>query len=135
MNMNRPRFGPYRQCAKLDYVSNQAGAILSDLIAAGAKFYRYGGEEIMYLFGEVVDIYRKTELLSALKRHLGVSGLPYAKDVAISLRYQAKPFYKPIPEKVFGTVNGVAESKKIMTKYLNKPARDWIHEVIVAGLV
>ena len=135
MNICKTRFAWYNQNAKTNHVTSLASGLLSDLIAAGATFYSYGGEEIMFLGGEVIDIYRKQELLSALARYLNVSDLSYANDIAICLRNQAKPLYQPIPEGVLGTVNGVKESNKIMTKYLNKPVRSWIREVIAAGLV
>jgi len=139
MNMNietrSPRIPWYDPNAKADFVANQAHILLMALIDKGARFYTYGGEEIMYLNGEVIDIYRKQELLSAIGRYLNVPRIPYANDVAVSLRYQAKPLYKTVPERTLDTVNGVKESNKIMTKYLNKPVRNWIREVIVNGLV
>ncbi len=90
MNICKTRFAWHDQNAKITHVSIQANELLSDLIAAGATFYTYGGEEVMFLGGEVIDIYRKQELLSALARYLNVSDLSYANDVAISLRNQAK---------------------------------------------
>ena len=105
------RFPSYDPYAKQEYVDRIAKDLLDALIAAGAKFYTYCGQEIMYLNRWMTDIFRKAELVRALDWHLGVRGLPYALDVAISLRQQARPLYEPIPEGVLGTISGVKEPK------------------------
>jgi hypothetical protein len=123
------------QNAKLAFVEQQATDLLNALVASGATFYSYCGQEIMYLNRWVTDVFRKEELLSALRWHLNVIDLPYAHDTLVSVRRQARALYKPTPEGTLGKVNGVKEPKLKMTKYLSMPIRTWIREVIESGIL
>lgn len=135
MKMNTVRFAWYDQNAKAAFIEQQASDLLTALTAAGAQFYYYCGQEIMYLDRWMTDIFSTEDLLSALRWHLNVTDLPYARDTAIRLRYQAKALYKPVPESVLGTIHGVKEPKLKLTKYLSKSVQTWIREVIESRIL
>ena len=129
----KPRFPWYDPYTKAVYIDRIANDLVDALIAAGAQFYSYCGQDIVYLNRWVTDLFRTQEVLSALDCLLNVSQLPYARDVAVSLRHQVKPLCRPVPEGVLGTMGGVKEPKIKLTKYLSDPARQWIREAIESG--
>ena len=120
--------------SKHEFVTQQAQGVLNTLLAAGANFYSYLGQEIMYVNGSVIDLVRRSELYLVLDQ-MQIPRLPYARDVALEVRYLARPLSIPIPERTLGTVKGVKEPKLRMSHYLRLPIRLWIKEVINSGIL
>lgn len=133
MNRIRKRFPRNDQNAKDAFISQQANDLLDTLVAAGAQFYYYCAQKIMYLQGQVVDLSSRAAVLSMLKRQMNIFDLAYARDTVEYLPYQARPLFRLFPEGSLGTVNGIKEPKPRMTRYLRKSVRPWIKEAIESG--
>jgi hypothetical protein len=135
MKMTHKRYSWHQQGEKLEYIDMLASDLLIRLRAAGATFYGYLGHDIMYVNGEVIDIFNQRELYQTIDQLWGPQDRPYAADVAASLRRQAKAFYTRIPEGTVGTVNQIKEPKRKMKRYLTKPIRLWVHEVLKSNIL
>jgi len=133
MKRIRKRFARNDQNAKNNFLYQQTNDVLDTLVAAGAQFYIYCWQQIMYLQGQVVDLFRKEDVLAALKQHLNNFDVAYARDTAAHLRGLALPLAQVIPEGDLGTVNGIKEPEPRMTTFLHKSVRVWIKEAIESG--
>ena len=133
MNRIRKRFARNDQNAKDAFISQQANDLLDMLVAAGAQFYGYCGQQIMYLNGQVIDLFRKADVLATLKRQMNIRELMYARDTVADLRAQAEPLYRPIPEGTLGTISGIKEPEPTMTRFLHARVALWIKEAIESG--
>jgi len=92
----------------------------------------YCGQQIMYLNGQVIDLFRGSHVLSTLKQ-LKLADMAYARDTAVYLWHHAKPLYRPIPEGTLGTINGIKEPKLRMSRYMHTCVGHWIKQVIESG--
>jgi hypothetical protein len=134
MIMKRIRFPWYEPTAKEDFIMNQVDDLLYKLIAAGAHFYSYCGQQIMYLNRRVIDLFRKSEVIDFLKE-LNLADIAYLRDIVELLRSRAKPLYQPIPEGTLRTINGHTEPKLRMTRYLHTCVKQWVKHVIESGIL
>ncbi len=130
--MKKPRFHRYEPQAKESYIDQQIADLIPALINAGAQFYVYRYWEIMYLNGQVFDLFRKNAVLDLLKQ---IDLLPEAcaRDVVELLRSRIGKRYIEIPRKTFGTVNGLTEPRPRMARYLGSAEARWAKEVIESG--
>ena len=87
----------------------------------------------MYLQGQVVNLFSRAAVLSALKQQMNIFDLAYARDTAECLRDEAQPLFQFFPEGSLGTVNGIKEPEPRMTRFLHKSVRVWIKEAIESG--
>jgi hypothetical protein len=129
MEMMRMKETLYR----IDRADQLAAQLLEILVAAGAKFYRYCGQEIMYLDGWVTDLFRKEEFLQAMEPHVTITDMTRANAVHLSFRRRARALAQPIPEEKLGKIGGVEEPPLRMTKSLRTPVRFWLRAVIESG--
>jgi hypothetical protein len=133
MNGIRKRFARNDQNAKNNFLYQQTNDVLNTLVAAGAQFYYYCALPIMYVRGQVVNLFSRAAVLSALKQQLNIFDLAYARDTAEYFRYHAGPLAQVIPEGDLGTVNGIKEPEPTMTRFLRKSVREWLKEAIESG--
>jgi hypothetical protein len=132
MNTTTTRFPWYEPAAKDAFVRKQIDDLITALVARDARFYSYCGQQIMYLNGQVIDLYRKSEVLTALKR-LNLLPSAYARDTVELLHSVARPLYQPIPEGTLGTINRIKEPKLRMTRYMHTCVAQWVKQAIEYG--
>ena len=133
MKRIRKRFARNDQNAKDAFISQQANNLLDMLVAAGAQFYYYCALPIMYVRGQVVNLFSRAAVLSMLKQQLNIFDLAYARDTAEYFRYHAGPLFRLFPEGDLGIVNGIKEPEPTMTRFLRKSVREWLKEAIESG--
>ena len=134
IKMKMKRFPWYEPQAEENYINQQIDTLKKALQDRGAQFYIYRYWEIMYLNGQVFDLFRKNAVLDLLKR---INLLPeaYARDVVELMRSRIKKLYVEIPRNTYGIVNGVREPHPSMGRYLGSAEANWVKEVIESGLL
>jgi hypothetical protein len=132
--MNTIIFPWYEPTAKEEFIMKQVDDLLDKLIAAGAQFYSYCGQQILYINGQVIDLFRKSEVMDFLKR-MNLADISYLRDIVELLRSRAKPLYQPIPEGTLRTIKGHTEPKLRMTRYLHTCVKQWVKHVIESGIL
>ncbi len=130
--MKTPRFPWYEPQAKEHYINQQIDKLVMALLAHGAQFYLYRNLEVMYLNGQVIDLFRKSAVLAFLKK---INLLPeaYAREVVELFRTSIDARYKVIPVTAIGTVNGIKQPRPRMAPYLGSAEAHWLQQVIESG--
>lgn len=134
MNTTTTQFPWYEPAAKNAFIRKQIDDLITTLRARGARFYSYCGQQILYLNGQVIDLFRKSEVLTALAQS-NLLPSSYARDTVELLHSAARPLYKPIPEGILGTINGIKEPKLRMTRYMHTCVAQWVKEAIENGQI
>lgn len=132
--MKKPRFPWYEPQAKDNYIDQQIDNLVTALLGRGAKFFTYGGQQVMYIDGQVIDLFRKNTVLAFLEQ---INLLPeaYARDTVELLRSQIRPLYRDIPRNTLGTINGIKEPRHAMTRYMHAKVGTWLKQVIESGML
>ncbi len=132
--MKKPQFPWYEPQEKEDYINQQINILITSLLNRKAQFYLYRNMETMYVDGQVIDLFRKNDVLDYLKQ---VNLLPeaYARDIVELFRTRINPLYTVIPLSGIGTVNGIRQPRPKMTRFLGSAEVNWLQHVVESGVL
>lgn len=132
--MNKITFPWYEPQAKQDYINQQIDILITSLLDRNAQFYLYRNMETMYVDGQVIDLFRKNDVLDYLKQ---VDLLPeaYARDVVELFRTRINALYTVIPLSGIGTVNGIKQPRPKMSRYLGSAEIFWLKHAIESSML
>lgn len=132
--MNKPQFPWYEPQAKENYINQQIDILVTSLLDRNAQFYLYRNMETMFVDGQVIDLFRKNDVLDYLKQ---VDLLPeaYARDVVELFRTRINRLYTVIPLSGIGTVNGIKQPRPKMTRYLGSAEIIWLQHAIESSML
>lgn len=127
--MKKTQFPWYEPQAKENYINQQIDILVASLLDRNAQFYLYRNMEIMYVDGQVIDLFRKNDVLDYLKQ-VNLLPVAYARDVVELFRTRINPLYTVIPLSGIGTVNGIKQPRPKMTRYLGSAEIIWLQQAI-----